>query len=188
MSAFLLCMVMIFGVTGCNSVSEAKKELDEAKKDLQETYEKYGWVKKETANLVLAKFNTGIMDNGLNTPASDDYMVIENDLYWFGLTDNISMYLKPVEYSGNKENDILDMSALYFKKEGYDEETALKYASLLIKANNEEITDAEIEMLLKDAKKKSSSKTTANNGKGISVGIVDANDHYEYQVIRLYKS
>ena len=41
--------------------------------------------------------------------------------------------------------------------------------------------------LLKEAKEKSSAKKTANNGKGISVGISNANDHYEYQVIRLYK-
>ena len=49
------------------------------------------------------------------------------------------------------------------------------------------LTDSEIDELLKEAKEKSSVKETANNGKGISVGISNANDHYEYQVIRLYK-
>ncbi|UKI57183.1 MAG: hypothetical protein L6V81_07330 [Clostridium sp.] len=58
----------------------------------------------------------------------------------------------------------------------------------MIKANNEEITDSEIDELLKRSqRKKSSAKETANNGKGISVGISNANDHYEYQVIRIYK-
>lgn len=178
----LLCGVTLLGITGCS-----KNELEEAKKDLQETQEKYGWVEKETVNTILAKFNTEIMDGGFNTPASDDYMVIENGLYWFALTDDILYYLKPVEFSGNKENDILDMSALYLKKDKYNEDTSLKYAKLLIKANNNEITNSEIESLIKEAKEKSTSKETSNNGKGISVGFLETENHYEYQVIRLYK-
>ena len=127
------------------------------------------------------------MDGGLNTPASDDYMVVDNGKYWFALTDDVAFYLKPVESSGNKEKDILNMNAIYMDNDKYDETTAIKYTKLLIKANNEEITDSEIDELLKEAKEKSSTKETANNGKGISVGISNANDHYEYQVIRLYK-
>ena len=87
----------------------------------------------------------------------------------------------------NKEKDILNMSAIYMDNDKYDETTAIKYTKLLIKANNEEITDSEIDELLKEAKEKSFAKEIANNGKGISVGISNANDHYEYQVIRLYK-
>ena len=73
----LLCGVMALGLAGCsNLVSDSKKELEDAKNDLEETYKKYGWVEKETVNTILAKFNTEIMDGGLNTPASDDYMVV----------------------------------------------------------------------------------------------------------------
>jgi len=184
----LLCGVMVLGLAGCsNPVSDSKKELENAKNDLEETYKKYGWVEKETVNTILAKFNTEIMDGGLNTPASDDYMVVDNGKYWFALTDEVAFYLKPVESSGNKEKDILGMSAIYMDNDKYDETTAIKYTKLLIKANNEEITDSEIDELLKEAKEKSYAKETANNGKGISVGISNANDHYEYQVIRLYK-
>ena len=195
--AILLCGVMALGLAGCsNPVSYSKKELEDAKNDLEETYKKYGWVEKETVNTILAKFNTEIMDGGLNTPASDDYMVVDNGKYWFALTDDVAFYLKPVESSGNKEKDILDMSAIYIDNDKYDETTAIKYTKLLIKANNEEITDTkiheefirkDIDELLKEAKEKSSAKETANNGKGISVGISNANDHYEYQVIRVYK-
>lgn len=54
------------------------------------------------------------MDAGLNTPAGDDYyMAIENGLYWYSLTNNISYYLKPVEFSENEENDTFYMSTLY---------------------------------------------------------------------------
>lgn len=79
------------------------------------------------------------------------------------------------------------MSALYFDKGEYNEDIALKYVKFLIKANNEEITDSEIKNLIKEAKEKSSSKNSANNGKGISVGLLETNNHYEYQVIRLHK-
>lgn len=144
-------------------------------------------VEKETVNTIVAKFNTEIMDRGINTPLVDDYMVTENNLYWYALTDDVSFYLKPVEFSGNKENDILDMSALYLDKDKYNEDTAFKYAKLLIKANNNEITDSEIDELLKDAKEKASSKQNANNGKGIFVGILETDNHYEYQVIRANK-
>ena len=86
--AILLCGVMALGLAGCsNPVSYSKKELEDAKNDLEETYKKYGWVEKETVNTILAKFNTEIMDGGLNTPASDDYMVVDNGKYWFALTD-----------------------------------------------------------------------------------------------------
>ena len=130
--AILLCGVMALGLAGCsNPVSDSKKELEDAKKDLEETYKKYGWVEKETVNTILAKFNTEIMDGGLNTPASDDYMVVDNGKYWFALTDDVAFYLKPVESSGNKEKDILDMSAIYMDNDKYDETTAIKYTCLL---------------------------------------------------------
>lgn len=178
----LLCGVMILGITGCG-----KDEVRQAEKDLQETKEKYGLVEKETVDLVLAKFNTEIMDGGINTPAVDDYMVIDNGLYWFALTDEVSFYLKPEKMTEDKKKDILDMSAIYMNKDKYNENTALKYAKLLIKANNAEIADSEIDELLKEAKEKSSSKKNANNGKGISVGILETDNHYEYQVIRLFE-
>lgn len=169
----ILCGVMLLGLSGCKK--------DDAEKDLQETIDKYGVVEKETVDTVLAKFNTEIMDGGVNTPAVDDYMVVDGGSYWFALTDEVSIYLKPVQMSEDKTKDILDMSALYFEKETYDEKEALKYTKMLIKANNDKITDDEIDKLLDDAKEK-----TSNNGKGISVSIVDAADHIEYQVVRLF--
>lgn len=184
----LLCGVLIFGVTGCsNPVDDAKKDLENAKQELEETQKKYGWVEEETVNTIVAKFNTEVMDRELNTPASDDYMTKEDNAYWFGLTEDISYYLQPIKYSGDKEKDILDMSALYFNKDNYNEELAKKYAKCLIKANNYNITDEEIDDLIKEAIEKSDSNKTANNGKGISVGFVKTDGNYIFQVIRLYK-
>lgn len=178
----LLCGIMVFSITGCG-----KDEIKEAEKNLQETQEKYGWVENETVSTIVAKFNTEIMENGLNTPAYDDYMTIEDDVYWFGLTEDISYYLQPVKFTGKKENDIVEMSAVYFKKDNYNEDVALKYVEGLIKANNYNLSDEEIKYLIKEAQELSSTKKTSNNGKGISVGFLDYDKHYIYQVIRLYK-
>ena len=57
----------------------------------------------------------------------------------------------------------------------------------LIKANYNEATENEIDTLLEEAKTKSTTGKTAYNGKGISVGYLDNNDYYQYQVLRFYK-
>ena len=183
-----IIVVVLIVIAVCIAfVYSLKKDVETAQNEYNETVEQYGSVEKETVNNIVAKFNTEIMDGGLNTPASADYTVVENNTYWYALTDNISLYLKPVEFSGNKESDILDMSALYLEKDGYNEEIAIKYVKKLIKANNYNLTEDEIDNLVKEAKTLSSQKAMANNGKGISVGLAEADDHYEYQVVRLYK-
>ncbi len=168
-------------------VQFSKKDLENAQNELQKTIEKYGTVEKETVNILVAKLNTEIMDNGINTPASDELMVIQDDLYWYGLTDNISMYIKPLEFSKDNKKDIAEISAIYIKKDVHDETAAIKYFKRLIKANNEQLTEEEIDTLIEKAKKGSKDNKFANNGKGISIAIVDSDSHYEYQVKRLYK-
>ena len=41
--------------------------------------------------------------------------------------------------------------------------------------------------ILQEAKVKSTSGETANNGKGISIGYIEKNDSYQFQVLRSYK-
>lgn len=178
----LICGIMVLVLTGCG-----KEKLKEETKNLEKIYEKYGWVEQENISTMIAKFNTEIMNNELNTPAYDDYLTIEDDSYWFGITDNISYLLKPVKFTGDKEKDILDMSALYFHKDNYNEDEAIKYVRCLIKSNNYDLTEEEIGDLIKEAQEKSSKKETSNNGKGISVGFIEYENNYIYQVIRLYK-
>jgi len=121
--------------------------------------------RKENISTMIAKFNTEIIDGVINTPAYDDYLTVEDGSYWFGITENISYLLQPVEFTGDKDKDIVDMSALYFHKENYNEEEAYKYVKCLIKANNYDLTEEEIDNLIKEAKEKSSKKETSNNGK-----------------------
>lgn len=179
----IFAVVMVFGLTGC-----AKKELEEANNDLEATYQKYGTVEKESVNTLVAKLNTEILESELNTLARDDSVFVQDDVYWYALTASISFYLKPVEFTNDVEKDIVDVNALYLKKDEYNEDTALKYVRNLIKANNYDLTEEEITSLISEAKEKSSEGKTSNNGKGVSIGYLDKEDYYEYQVIRLYRN
>ncbi len=185
-----ICVVIfvIVVIAICIAIVQfSKHDLETAQKEYEQTVKKYGVVEKETVSTMIAKFNTEIMDGGINTPAYDDYLTIEDGSYWFGITENISYLLQPVEFTSDKDKDILAMSALYFHKENYNEEEAVKYVRCLIKSNNYDLTDKEIDDLIKEAKEKSSKKETSNNGKGISIGFLEYENSYIYQVIRLYK-
>lgn len=184
----ILCGVMVLGITGCsNPIRDSKKDLDNAKQELEETYNKYGWTDEETINDLIAKYNTEIMDGGLGTPAYDNGMLIENDIYWFALTNDITFYIKPVECTKDKMKDITDLSAVRIDKNNYNEEIIVDYAKKLIKANNNNFTDEEINTFIKEAQELKQDGKMSNNGKGISVGILETNDFYEYQVKRIYK-
>ena len=180
--AILIWGVMILGLTGCG-----KSDLEEAKKDLQETQEKYGWVEKETVDVLVAKFNTEVVDNSSLNPASTDYLTESNKQYWYGLIEGVYLVVVPEKYTGDKTTEIVDYMLLYVDKTSKYESDAISYTKHLIKANNSQITDLEIDTLLEDAKTKSNSGKTANNGKGISIGYAEKEEAYQYQVIRLYK-
>ena len=179
--AILLCGIMALGFTGCG-----KSDLEQAKKDLEETQEKYGWVEKETVEVLVAKFNTEIADNSTLNPASTDYLTEDNNQYWYGLIEGVYLVVVPEKYTGDK-TEIVDYMLIYVDKNtNYDDEV-LPYIKHLIKANNNQLTDTEIDTLIEEAKTKAPSGKTANNGKGISIGYLDKNDYYQYQVLRFYK-
>ncbi len=179
----VFALLTIGALTGCDSKKDAEK-------DLQDTIKKYGYVEKETVDVLIAKFNTEVMnknnDNKLN-PASDDYLTINDDNYWYGLIEGIYLVAVPIEFANDKSKDIVDYTYLYVEKEGKYKSDAEAYIKHLIKANNNDIKDEEVDKLIDDAKEKSSEKETANNGKGISVGYTETEDNFQYQVKRLYK-
>mgnify|MGYP000018491201 CR=1 FL=1 len=182
--AILLCGVMALGLTGCG-----KSSVEDAKKDLQESQEKYGSVEKETTDALVAKFNTEVMDNdgsSLN-PASTDYLTESNNQYWYGLIEGVYLVVVPEKYTGDKTTETVNYTLLYVDKSSKYESDAISYTKCLIKANNSQITDSEIDTLLEDAKTKANSGKTANNGKGISIGYTEKDEAYQYQVLRLYK-
>lgn len=165
----------------------SKQDLKDAEKDLQQTIEKYGYVEEEKVDVTVAKFNTEVMDNELGYPASEEYLTVENETYWYGLYDDISLYIKAKDFTNDKTKDVTEMMGIYYDKNSKNTEMVQKYVKYLIKANNDNLTDAEIDYLIEEAKKLSANNEMANNSKGISVGLVEAQDHYEYRVKRLYK-
>ncbi len=178
----LLCGVMVLGLTGCD-----KSSVEDTKKNLQESQEKYGSVEKETIDVLVAKFNTEIIDNSILSTASTDYLTEYNNQYWYGLVDGVSLVVVPEKYTGDKAIDIVDYMLIYVDKTSKYGDDALTYVKHLIKANYNEATEDEINTLLEEAKTKSTTDKTASNGKGISVGYLDNNDYYQYQVLRFYK-
>ena len=163
------------------------KESENQEQQLQESGEALGIVNEENVATLVAKFNTEVMENGPQYPASEDYFAVENGIYWYGLYEDIYLYVEPVNYTGNKEADIVDMMAIHFPKNSEHEDIALELAKNLVKINNSELTDEEIEQLIVQAQEVSKNKRVANNGKGITVALAENETNYEYQVVRIYE-
>ncbi len=159
------------------------------KKIYKKLKKKYGWVEKESVDVLVAKFNTQVMDNDSSSlnPASTDYLTESNNEYWYGLIEGVYLVVVPETYTGDKATDIVDYMLIYVDKTSKYDDDALTYAKHLIKANYNEATETEINTLLDEAKTKSTTGKTAYNGKGISVGYLDSSDYYQYQVLRFYK-
>ena len=185
----IICLIMIILaiVISLGVKLYLNKDLENQRQKLQETQEKYGWVEKETVDVLVAKFNTEIVDSSSLNPASTDYLTEDNNQYWYGLIDGIYLVVVPEKYTGDKSTEIVDYTLLYVDKTSKYESDAISYIKHLIKANNSNITDNEIDSLLQEAKVKSTSGKTANNGKGISIGYIEKNDSYQFQVLRSYK-
>ncbi len=185
----IICLIMIILaiVISLGVKLYLNKDLENQRQKLQETQEKYEWVEKETVDVLVAKFNTEIVDSSSLNPASTDYLTEDNNQYWYGLIDGIYLVVVPEKYTGDKSTEIVDYTLLYVDKTSKYESDAISYIKHLIKANNSNITDNEIDSLLQEAKVKSTSGETANNGKGISIGYIEKNDSYQFQVLRSYK-
>ena len=171
LSYILLCGILVLSLTGCSK----------NKNDLQESQEKYGAAEKENVEVLVAKFNTEVKDNSTLNPASTDYLTEDNGEYWYGLIDGIYLVVVPEKYIGDK-TEIVNYTLLYVNKSSKYVSDASSYIKYLIKANNQEITEAEISTLISEVKEKVNSGKTANNGKGISLSYTESDDVYQYQV------
>ena len=129
------------------------------------------------------------MDNDSSSlnPASTDYLTENNNEYWYGLIEGVYLVVVPEKHTGDKTTETVNYTLLYVDKTSKYGSDAISYIKHLIKANNSEITDSEIDTLLEDAKTKTNFGKTANNGKGISIGYTENDEAYQYQVLRLYK-
>ena len=146
-----------------------------------------GAVQKETVDTLIAKFNTEIMNSGMEYPASDEYLTLEENQYWYGMYDDIYCVVTPEEFTGDKAVDIVSMMVIYIPNDSENKEMAIQYVENLIKANNSEITDEDVTYLIEEAENQKINSLSSNNGKGISVGIFEGEEHTEYQIIRAYE-
>ena len=146
-----------------------------------------GSIEKETVSDLVAKFNTEIMDSGMEYPASEEYLTIDNDQYWYGMYDDIYCVVTPEKFTGDKAVDIVSMMVIYIPNDSENKEMAIQYVENLIKANNSEITDEDVTYLMEEAENQKINSLSSNNGKGISVGIFEGEEHTEYQIIRAYE-
>lgn len=107
----LMCGIILINLTGCGKTS-----LEDDNKDPQEIQEKYGIVEKETVDVLVAKFNTEVVDNSDLNPASTDYLTEDNNQYWYGLIEGIYLVVVPEKYTGDKTTDIVDYMLIYVDK------------------------------------------------------------------------
>ncbi len=164
------------------------KDLKEQQQKLDDMIAEYGTIEKENVNTAVAKFNTEIMDGGLENPAKEDAnSTSEDQLYWYMIEDGIYCYVKPEEYTGDVENDIVHTISVYYEIASGKQEKALEYFKLLIKSNKNDFTDEQITELINKAEELKEEKQKAVNGSGVMVGIAETEDHIEYQVTRNYE-
>ncbi len=162
-------------------------KVENNQKEYADLVDEYGSVEKETVENVIEKFNEEMKSGKPNTPAKDLSIDKDEGLYWYVMTENISCYVSPVEFTEDVKKDNAELISIYFDKEGYKEETAVYYWKKLIKVNNAELTDEEIDDFVEKAEKDRSSDQMTANGKGLYATIIETDNHYEYQVKRLYK-
>ena len=176
----VVVLVVVIGSVGVKIYLD--KDIDKQKENLEDTINKYGVVTEVTVEESVAKFNTLVMGKNIGNVASDDYFTVDNNLYWYGLIDDVYMYVKPVDFSGNK--DITNIITIQYSKNSKNSDVAINYVKALLKANNDKLTNSDIDYLMSEAK---NSKKNSNNGMGISVSFVENDEREEYQIIRLYK-
>lgn len=151
------------------------------------------YVKEETVDVLVAKFNTEVMDNGMEYPASEDYLTKENEFYWYGLYDDVFLHVVPVKYSGDLKNDIVLEMGIFYDKGSENEKMAMDYLFHLIKANDNTLSDDEVNKIIEKAQELGKDNINAETGTGyLSHGLLvtywDNEDNYHYSVSREMES
>lgn len=175
MAILLLC----WGLVGC-SLALPMKQDDEQKENL-------GYVEPITISTLIKSFNDQIFTNSGLGPTTENYSSLADGRYWFEITEGIHLVVIPKGEPKSLEEDIVASSHLYFEEEYINDPQVLAYTRMLIMANNDQISYDEAQNLIEEAQTLTSEKGTSNNGKGISVGFVRIENHYEYQIMRIYR-
>lgn len=164
------------------------KDLEKQKNELEQIKNSIVYSEEENVYISVAKFNTEIMDNGMQYPLREDSLVKQDETYYYGVYEDICFYLTPVEYTGDLEKDITQDMAIYYPKETTNEEIAKKYIKNLIKANNQDLSDEDIERLITKSEELSKEEKAADENNGIFISY-DENDESKFYIVsRKYKT
>lgn len=182
----LIIILVIFVLAWTGLYLKSLLNLGNAVQDYEEAMNKLGYVKKEAVYHIAVCMNVETINSGFKNILNHNNSQVSDDTYWYYLTENILMFIEPEKMTESDQIDIAEYTGIYANKKGYDEELTMKYAKALIKANNSEITDEEANNLISEAKRLASENKAANNGKGVYVGYLETEDHYEIQVQRIF--
>jgi len=178
----IICLVVaILAVGGYFGVRYfLDKDLEKEQDKLEQLEKDTVYLEKESVQTTIAKFNTEIMDNGMEYPVSDDYLTEENGVYFYGVYEDIGFYAVPVSYTGDTNVDITKDTAVFCEIGSKNEEKAMEYVRRLIKANNPNLSDSEIVSLMEKSEELAKDETAVdeNNGLFISYDEVDGNRYY----------
>lgn len=178
--AFLFAMVMCLSLGACGGTDSDSDKSTEPVDDI-------GTIEEITVFDAIHNFNTELQNNDFNYFADNAKMIADNDLYWYGIYDDITCYVQPVEFNDDINKDKAYIMAIRHDKDSKNADLAMDYVKTLIKANNQDLSDDEISKLISDAQAKADDGNTAYNGSGITVGVLNTDDKVEYQVARIYK-
>ena len=122
---------------------------------------------------LVTKLNDNLKSSKIEYFASEENLLKEDDSYWYGLHEDIVLHLIPLKYTGEVDKDIVLESGIFYDKDSKNSELASKYIVNLIKANALELTDEEIDEIIKQAKEIGKDNVNSKNGKGYaSKGLI----------------
>jgi hypothetical protein len=117
---------------------------------------------------LITKLNDNLKSSKIEYFASEENLLKEDDSYWYGLHEDIVLHLLPLKYTGEVDKDIVLESGIFYDKDSKNSELASKYIVNLIKSNALELTDEEIDEIIKQAKEIGKDNINSKNGKGYS--------------------
>lgn len=145
------------------------------------------YIEEETVQILTAKFNTEIIENGSETPVYDENLTISNDTYLYNLFEDINYYVEPIEFNDDIETDIAKSSVIFYPVNSEFEEVAVSYVKHLIKANNIDISDSEVDEALKQAQKLSEDELGYDGKNGLLISHYEKDNNKYYKITRVYE-
>lgn len=175
----IVVLILVGGFFGFKYILDEKKN--------KEAIDTEVYLNKETVNSLIAKFNTLILNSGIEDKISEDDILIENNVYYFHITEDISLYVNPIEFTGDPNNDIAQDMAIYYPEESSSQEKAVQYVRLLLKANNERLDNEEIDRLLTKVKEVADRGNDLNENNGLWIGYQEQYGNKFHTIIRQHK-